>query len=200
VRRTLLAALAAASVLTALTACDSGPSAPGESKVAVDTPQLRQLKARTGIEDCAPGRGADGGLPAITLPCLGGGPAVDLSSLKGPMIVNLWASNCGPCREEMPALQDFYQRYGDRVAVVGIDYQDTQPAAALELARRSKVTYPLLADPGGDVNAHAPIPVIRGIPFFLFVKPDGTVSAAAGGIDSADALVELAGDHLGIHL
>ena len=62
------------------------------------------------------------------------------------------------------------------------------------------MTYPLLADPGGDLNANDPIPVIRGIPVFLFVDADGKVTFVPGGIDSADELVELVDEHLGISL
>jgi thiol-disulfide isomerase/thioredoxin len=142
----------------------------------------------------------DGGLPELTLPCLGGGSDVDLASLQGPVIVNLWASYCGPCRKEMPALQEFSEKYGDQVPVIGVDYQDPQPKAALELARKSGVTYPLIADPGGDLNANDPIPVIRGIPMFFFVDADGKVTFLPGGIDSADELVELVDEHLGISL
>jgi thiol-disulfide isomerase/thioredoxin len=197
-RRLLPAALA--TVMLVLSGCTSDGSVPGEAKIDVDTPALRELKAGTGVEDCAPGDADAGGLTDLTLPCLGGGPDVDLTTLEGPMIINLWASNCGPCRQEMPALQDFYQQYGDQVSVLGVDYQDVQPNAALELARRSRVTYPLVADPGGDLNANSPVPVIRGIPFFLFLDADGEVSAAAAGVDSADELVELADEHLGTDL
>lgn len=120
---------------------------------------------------------------------------VDLSALRGPLVVNLRASNCGPCRLEMPAIQEFHERHGDRVGVLGIDHQDAQPAAALALARRSGVTYPMVADPGGDINAKSPVPVIRGIPVLAFVTADGDVSAVPGGIESADELVELAQQH-----
>ena len=75
----------------------------------------------------------DGGLPDLTLPCLGGGPDVDLSSLRGPMVINLWQAFCEPCREEMPALEAFHQQYADQVAVVGIDFNDVNPAGALAL-------------------------------------------------------------------
>lgn len=199
-RRTLGAACAA--VLLLLTGCGSGDvaGAPGEAKVDVDTPALRELKSHTAVAPCAPGRADGGGLPDLTLPCLGGGPEIDLATLRGPMILNLWASNCGPCRAEMPALQRFYDRYGDRVGVLGIDYEDQQPAAALELARKAGVRYPLLADPGGQVNAADPIPVIRGIPYFVFLDADGTVSAVPGGVDSVDELVDLADRHLGTDL
>jgi thiol-disulfide isomerase/thioredoxin len=197
-RRRVAVALAAAVLL--LTGCDSGVPGPGEAKIDVDTPALRDLKAATGVEQCAPGAGSDSGLPQQTLPCLGGGPAVDLAALEGPVILNLWASNCGPCRKEMPALQDFYERYGDRVGVIGVDYQDRQPAAALELAGRSGVTYPLVADPGGDLNGADPIPVIRGIPIFVLLGADGEVSVAAGGVDSAADVVDLVRTKLGIDL
>lgn len=195
--RLLPAALVAALLL--LTACTDEVPAPGGSDVAVDTPALRALKAETGVAECAPGDG-DGGLPGVTLPCLGGGPDVDISTLDGPMIVNLWAANCAPCRREMPALQEFHKTYGEQVAVVGIDYQDLQPAAALELARDSGVTYPLLADPGGEINAEEPLPVIRGLPYLVFVTADGGVTAVPGGVDSADELVGLANRHLGTDL
>ncbi|MBZ5739074.1 TlpA family protein disulfide reductase [Nocardioides mangrovi] len=198
-RRALLAATAAAVLL--LSGCNADDiKPPGQAEVDVDTPHLRALKKQTDVADCRTGDATDAGLPDLTLPCLGGGPSVDLSSLEGPVIVNLWASYCGPCRKEMPALQAFYEQYGDQVPVVGVDYQDQQPDAALELAKKSGVTYPLVADPGGDLNANAPVPVIRGIPFFLFVSADGEVTAAPGGVDSVDDLVDLVGKNLGISL
>jgi len=198
VRKPLAAALVAA--LLVLTGCSSDSPVPGRAKVDVDTPELRQLKTDAGIEDCAPGTAESGGLPDLTLACLGGGSDVDLATLQGPMVVNLWASWCGPCRKEMPAIQDFYERYGEQVPVLGIDYQDPQPAAALELAVKSGVTYPLLADPGGDVNAKDPVPPIRGLPYLLFLRADGSLSVVAGGIESADDLVELVNQHLGTDL
>lgn len=198
-RRLATAALAGVVVLS-LSGCRTDVSSVNEAKVDVDTPALRELKQQAGIDECAPGDADGGGLPELTLPCLGGGPDVDLASLQGPVIVNLWASWCGPCREEMPALADFYDQYGDQVPVLGIDYQDRQPEAALKLAKKTGVTYPLLADAGGDINGRDPIPSFVGIPRFLFVDADGEVQVVAGGVDSVDDLVELAEQHLGVIL
>jgi thiol-disulfide isomerase/thioredoxin len=198
-RRLLMAVLVAAVlVLTGCNADDVQP--PGDAKVNVDTPALRELKQDAGVADCQPGSADAGGLPDLTLPCLGGGADVDLASLQGPVVLNLWASTCGPCRKEMPALQAFHEQYGDQVPVIGIDYQDVQPAEALKLARKSGVTYPLLADPGGDINGRDPVPVMRGIPMFLFVSADGDVQVVPGGIDSVDELVDLVDEHLGVSL
>ena len=196
-------ALTLAGAVLALTGC--GPAAvpaPGRADVDVDTPRLRELKAAAGVEACRAGGGTrvDGGLPELTLPCLGGGPGVDLASLEGPLVINLWQAQCGPCRTEMPALQDFYERYGDQVPVVGIDYLDVQPEAALELVRKTGVTYPLLADPGGDLDRRDGFPPILGLPYLVFVGADGSVQVQAGGIDSADELVGLVNDHFGTDL
>lgn len=140
-------------------------------------------------------------MPDVTLAGFDGGEAVDLAELRGPVLVNLWASWCGPCREEMPLLEEFHQRYGDQVAVLGIDYQDAQPGKAAELVADSGVTYPLVADPDGSVNGEGAFPNLRGLPFWAVVDEDGTVThLEAGEVDSLDEIVALAEDHLGVSL
>ncbi len=197
-RRLLPAALIAAALL--LGGCGSDAAAPGEAKVDVDTPALRAIKQDAGIEDCRPGT-ADGGLPELTLPCLGGGPDVDLATLQGPMIINLWQSFCGPCRKEMPALQEFHEQYADQVPVLGIDSADVQPQAALEFAQKVGVTYPLLADPGADLSGLAPFPLIRGYPYLAIIDADGELAYQQfGGVDNYPELVDLVNTHLGTDL
>jgi thiol-disulfide isomerase/thioredoxin len=200
-RAALSAAALALLVLAALVGCGSTnlPAAPGDARIDVDTPALAAMKKDAGVEDCAPGDAApvDGGLPEVTLPCFGGGPDVDLAALRGPMVINLFASWCGPCRKEMPVLQQFHERYGDRVRVVGVDYTDSQTVPAMELVQRSGVTYPLLADPQSDLQGAAPFPNRMGVPLFAFVAGDGTVSIATGGVTS---LVDLVDQHLGTDL
>lgn len=199
------AVTAAVLVLSAivLSGCDSsGVPAPGPAKIDVDTPALRQLKQQAGVEPCRPqtGQAVDGGLPDVTLPCLGGGKPVDLGALRGPLVVNLWASYCGPCRKEMPVLEQFHQKYGDRVGVLGVDYQDVQTVSALDLVRRSGVTYPLVADTEGALQGNGPFPARLGLPLFAFVAEDGQVELAAGGVDSVEDLERLVDEHLGVRL
>ena len=172
------------------------PSVP-EAKVDVDTPQLRALKAKAKIADCVATTAAPakGGLPDSTMPCLGGGPGVNLAGLRGPMVVNLWAQWCVPCRREMPHLAEFARRYGAKVPVLGIDSLDQQPALALEFARDAGARYPLVADPAQKVRIQG------GLPNTILIDKDGKIAYQLGvEIKSVAQLKQLVADHLGVHL
>lgn len=206
-RRLLLAlALAACVAVGALAWASTSGGGPTvrPPDIDVDTPALREVKARIGMADCEPGSGApvEGGLPELTLPCLAGGPDVELSSLRGPMVINLWQAFCEPCREEMPALEAFHQAYGDQVAVVGLDFNDVNPGGAMALAEDTKVTYPSIADPGGDLMAEEAFAIgRRGLPAFVFVDADGkVVGQHSGGVDSVREVEQLVDTYLGIRL
>lgn len=210
---TLPALALTAALVGVLVGCgaDSGSSAPvalpsrdpvPPSRVEVDTPELRELKREAGVEPCRAGTAAPGTgiLPELSLACLGGGDPVDLSTLEGPLVLNLWQAYCDPCIREMPALQEFHEQYGDRVGVLGVDYLDVRPVAALELVQQTGVTYPLVADPGGDLSANEPFPVVRGLPYLAFLADDGELFVEAGGVETVEELVAKAEQHLGIDL
>ena len=74
-----------------------------------------------------------------------------LASLRGhPVVVNQWASWCGPCQYEFPFFERLARRYGDRVAFLGVDSKDSRPAARRFLARHP-VPFPHYFDPEGSV-------------------------------------------------
>ena len=202
--RRAFAVLAALVVLSGCTGGSALPGRPGPAQIDVDTPELREMKADAGVEPCRPGDGepVEGGLPELTLPCLGGGPDVELSSLRGPMVINLWQAFCEPCREEMPALEAFHQQYADRVAVVGVDFNDVHPDGALALAEETGATYPSIADPGGELMAEDTFAIgRRGLPAFVFVDADGAVVGQhSGGVDSVAEVEQLVDTYLGIDL
>ncbi len=100
----------------------------------------------------------------------------------------------------MPAIQDFHEQYGDRVGVIGVDYQDPQTVAAMELAADSGVTYPLLADPQSALQGKAPFPAGMKLPLFAMVDEDGGTTLVSGGVDDVGELVDLVDEHLGTDL
>lgn len=167
----------------------------------VAAPELAALRDRVGIDPCPPTDAAaparDDGLPSLRLPCLGGGREVDLAQLRGvPTVVNLWASWCGPCRKELPLLQQLHERGGGRVRVIGVDFADDQPASALRLAAASGVTYALVADP--QALLQTPLRV-SGLPVTLLVDADGRmVYTKIGPFSSYQELASLVREHLGV--
>jgi thiol-disulfide isomerase/thioredoxin len=201
--RAVARAAAALLAVVVLIGCTDNPDIefPGKARIDVDTPELRKEKAAAGVEPCEPGESAGASdLPSVTLPCFGGGPDVDLSSLEGPLVVNIWAGWCGPCRAEMPVLEEFHQQHGDRIALIGVDYADPQTSSAMDLVRQTGVTYPLLADPQQDLLGAGPFPTMFTPPMFAFVRADGSVQIVSQRIDSVDEMVGLVDEHLGIRL
>ena len=74
-----------------------------------------------------------------------------LADLRGyPVVVNKWASWCGPCREEMPWFQRLSARLGKRIAFLGVDSQDSSDAAQGFL-REFPLPYPSYSDPGEEI-------------------------------------------------
>jgi cytochrome c biogenesis protein CcmG, thiol:disulfide interchange protein DsbE len=70
-----------------------------------------------------------------------------IASLRGyPIVANVWASWCGPCRFEFPVLQKLSARYGKRVAFLGVNSQDSDAAAKTFLGE-APVPYPSYTDP-----------------------------------------------------
>ena len=148
-----------------------------------------------------PGEGdpVEGGLPAVTLPCLGGGPAVALSALRGPLVVNVWASWCGPCREEMPVLQEFHATHGNEVPVLGVDFQDPNTGLAIEQLAERGVTYPSVADTEAVLKAE-PLRA-TALPLTALVDEDGVVVRVLPmELESVGELEALVREHLGVDL
>ncbi len=195
-RRYAAALLAVVALLTACTEDGSViPEGPRmESRVEVDTPELRQLRTDAGIADCPKLEGPGSELPDIELPCLGGGPAVRLSEVSGPAVVTVWAQWCGPCRKELPWFEQLHQQAGDRLTVLGVNWQDVQPAGALEFAAHAGVTFPSVADLDTE------LPGVRGLPVLYLVDGAGQVETRPGQVADYAELSDLVEQHTGVRV
>lgn len=195
--RRLAVALGALAVLSAGCSDQALPEPDLSSRIEVDNAELRAFKADAKIADCPTDPGGSSDLPDLTLPCLGGGPAVNLSELSGPAVVQLWASWCTSCPDELPLFQRLAEEHGDEITVIGVDYQDTQPGAALTLARDTGATYPQLADPGGDLADHYKL---TGLPGLLLVDAEGAVHFELNVVDDYAELRALVEQHTGVRV
>ena len=204
--------LAAMAVLIIVLAGCSGspalnrPSMPVESPTeAVPSPEstadLVAMKKAAGIAGCPKSdpdvAAVPSGLPDVVLPCLGGGREVRLAGLRGkPMMINVWAQWCEPCREEAPYLAEVAAADNSDLMIMGIDHADPRPDLAIEFAQLSTWTYPQLADP--DVVLRAELQ-ITGPPQTFFIRPDGTIAYRhAGPFSSAEEIRDVAQKYLGV--
>ncbi len=206
--RRLVLVLGAAGVLAACgSAGDAGTrvaptpasSGPDAGSPAASAPA--DLVASADLADCptsdpSVAARADG-LPDLALPCLGDGPVVRLAGLRGtPTLVNVWASWCGPCREELSVFADLAGSAAGTVRVVGVDAVD-DPASALSLLDDAGVHYASVRDDAGE--SKAPMGWGSGLPVTYFVDGDGAVTFEQhGAITSGDELRRLVSEHLGV--
>ncbi|MDT0275584.1 TlpA family protein disulfide reductase [Blastococcus goldschmidtiae] len=127
-------------------------------------------------------------LPSLTLPCLGPGPEISLDRLTGrPTLVNLWATWCLPCREEMPLLQEACARHGQDVRFLGIDTQDDPEAAAAFLSDLG-IGYPHAVDADAELLRELGV---RGLPVTLAIDEQGRVVDRRVGQLTPEELQEL---------
>jgi cytochrome c biogenesis protein CcmG/thiol:disulfide interchange protein DsbE len=109
-----------------------------------------------------------------------------LEGVRGyPAVVNVWASWCGPCRFEFPFFQEAVAKYGDRVAFIGLDAEDTD-AAARSFLDELPLPYPSVTDPDADSKNEYDL---RGFPATAFYDSKGEqVYLRPGPYSSADEL------------
>jgi cytochrome c biogenesis protein CcmG/thiol:disulfide interchange protein DsbE len=97
----------------------------------------------------------------------------EIAALKGyPVVINVWASWCGPCQFEFPTLQKLSARYGKRVAFVGLNAEDEE-ASAKTFLREEPVPYPIYSDPHRQIARS--LQAYEGLPDTIILNRKGEV-------------------------
>ena len=117
------------------------------------------------------------------------GETIRLADLRGqPVLVNLWATWCPPCRAEMQTLETVYNDYKDRgftVLAVNMTSQD-DPRKIMPFVEERGLTYPILLDENGAVSKDYQM---KSLPSSFFINRDGTINEVVIGGPMAEALL-----------
>jgi cytochrome c biogenesis protein CcmG/thiol:disulfide interchange protein DsbE len=172
-RRWLAAVALLALTATACATSHAASIGPGTNQ----NPSHAQLVATADLSRCPTSSSTvvSGGLPNVTLPCLGNGPAVHMAGLTGkPTVVNIWGSWCGPCQSEMTYLSKVYDEDRAHVRFLGVDTVD-QADSALDFDAHvtPPVRFPSVFDEDRKVLIDGHLP--PSPPVTLFVSAAGKI-------------------------
>jgi cytochrome c biogenesis protein CcmG, thiol:disulfide interchange protein DsbE len=127
--------------------------------------------------------------------CLGDGSVINIDSLRGPMILNVWGSWCAPCQAEIPYIREFYDKYNDKVQVVGLDVEEPNKEAARPFIESHGVIWPSLFDPDGRTRKL----IGMGVPVTWFIDASGKVIyKKVGAFKDAKEIESLAKKHFNL--
>lgn len=122
------------------------------------------------------------------------GNKVKLSSFFGkPVVVNFWATWCGPCKSELPAFDSAYKEYGDTVTFLMVNltdgYRETV-GGVNDFINKNSYSFPVYFDTGSASNAYN----VYSIPTTLFINSDGTINKTYTGSMKESVLTKYIND------
>ena len=131
------------------------------------------------------------------LNCLTGSQKISVESLRGPLIVNVWGSWCGPCADEIPVFVDFYQQATGKVQLLGIAVEEAKAQDSKDFIVANGITWPNLYDAKGKTRGTFGM----GVPVTWFIDKAGTVVYKhVGVINSTAELFDLTNKYLKVSI
>ena len=133
----------------------------------------------------------------IEMKCLDRSTGASLGGLRGPMVVNVWGSWCGPCKEEIPIFRSFYETAKGAVELIGVDVEEANFDDGRRFVERNGIIWPNLYDPDGRSRQYFGL----GVPVTWFIAADGSVAGKKIGVlKNEEELIALTEEYLNIKL
>jgi cytochrome c biogenesis protein CcmG, thiol:disulfide interchange protein DsbE len=131
------------------------------------------------------------------LNCLSGTEKISVESLRGPLIVNVWGSWCGPCKQEMPYFVDFHHQANGKVKLLGIAVEEAKAQDSKDFIIANGITWPNLYDAKGITRAIFGM----GVPVTWFIDQQGTVVYKhIGVVETTEELIDLTAKYLKVKI
>ena len=131
------------------------------------------------------------------LNCLTGTEKISVESLRGPLILNVWGSWCGPCADEMPYFVEFNEKAKDKVKVLGIAVEEAKAQDSKDFIVAYGMTWPNLYDGKGITRKNFGM----GVPITWFIDQQGTaVYKHVGVVESTQELIDLTAKYLKVEI
>ncbi len=139
--------------------------------------------SKQGVYPVAPN--VDSPAPGFTLNSLSG-EQISLEQYTGrPLMINFWATWCGPCRLEMPLFQSYHEKYGTEFTILAVNVGETE-AEVQAFVDQMSLDFDILMDKNGEVES---LYRIRGYPSTYFMDEDGKIRILHLGMMSESQLI-----------
>lgn len=165
-----------------LTACgDTGENADRQNTPETETADSSEQNAEGGSVSYLPLSAGDTA-PDFTA-ALTDGSELTLSEQQGKVVLlNFWATWCGPCVREMPAFEKLYGEYGEDVAILAVNCMESEDIVKA-FQEENGYTFPIACDPEGDISLKYPS---QGIPYTLVIDKEGIIQKIYVGAADAE--------------
>ena len=131
------------------------------------------------------------------LNCLTGTEKISVKSLRGPLIVNVWGSWCGPCKQEMPYFVELNGQANGKVKLLGIAVEEAKAQDSKDFIIANGITWPNLYDAKGVTRSTFGM----GVPITWFIDEQGTVVYKhIGVVKSTEELIDLTNKYLKVSI
>lgn len=199
--------LAVLALAVVMTGCGTGNKNQTETSTEVQTEAETITEEQTTVAESEEGEGDESIKPKRRVPLQEGSKAPDftanlldgttftLSELQGkPVIINFWATWCGPCVQEMPAFQRLKEDFGDEIGIIAVNSGEDEETV-MEFVEENGYTFPVVLDADYDVSMLYPT---NGIPYTVILDEEGSVTHLSTGATDADTMYEIYKEALGL--